>query len=175
MDPSDEMPMPAGRSELINMLRTTQQHHVTLSSMADQKANILIGVNSVVFALVVRSPATMSLPMLVLAAASLLGALLCMLAVVPTVGRTPPSLRAVEPNMLFFGAFADHGEPAFQAYMAGLAADEEAMRRAMVRDIYQIGLVLRNKKYRFLTLGYRVFMVGLAASFVAFGVQYLVR
>ena len=70
----------------IHLLRTMQQHHVSLSSMADQKANILIGVNSVIFALVMRESASMTLPMLVLAATSATAAILCMLAVVPAIG-----------------------------------------------------------------------------------------
>ncbi len=37
---------------IINMLRSTQQHHVMLSSMADQKASFLIGASVVTTSLV---------------------------------------------------------------------------------------------------------------------------
>ena len=33
------------------MLRTTQQHHVQLSSFADQKANIIIASNCIIFSI----------------------------------------------------------------------------------------------------------------------------
>jgi hypothetical protein len=167
--------LPPGRADVVNMLRTAQQHHVQLSSMADQKASILIGVNSVVFALVVRDPSVMSLPMLVLAGVSSLAALLCMLAVVPMFGGRRVAHTQLEPNFLFFGVFTDWSEEEFQQRMHDMMADDEAMRRAMIRDMYQLGLVLRHKKYRFLGYGYRVFMVGLAASFLAFVAQYVLR
>jgi hypothetical protein len=166
--------VPPSRADIINMLRTAQQHHVQLSSMADQKASILIGVNSVVFALVVREPAAMSLPMLVLAGVSSLAALLCMLAVVPMFGGKRVSRTPLNPNLLFFGVFTNWSEAEFQQRMHDMMADDDAMRRAMIRDMYQLGMVLRHKKYRYLGYGYRVFMFGLAASFLAFVGHYLV-
>ncbi len=171
--PAVAPPIAPGRADVVNMLRTAQQHHVQLSSMADQKASILIGVNSVVFALVVREPSAMSLPMLVLAGASSLAALLCMLAVVPMFGGRKVSHTPLNPNLLFFGVFTNWSEDEFQHRMHDVMADDEAMRRAMIRDMYQLGLILRHKKYRFLGYGYRVFMVGLAASFITFVGHYL--
>ena len=41
----------------------------------------------------------------------------------------------------------------------------------MARDIYQNGMVLQRKKYRMLGYAYRIFLVGLVASFVAFVVD----
>ena len=54
----DDIPSPAGAFARIperntgdNLLRTAQQHHVALSSMADTKANIIITVSSIVLTL----------------------------------------------------------------------------------------------------------------------------
>ena len=168
-------PPAPGRQDIITLLRTAQQHHVALSSMADQKANILIGVNSVVFALVVRDPAAMSLPMLMLAGTTSLAALLCMLAVVPMIGGRRAAEAPPNPNLLFFGAFTDLSEAEYQTRMLAMIADDAAMRSAMIRDIYQLGQVLRRKKYRWLGLGYRVFMIGLVASFAALAAQSLLN
>jgi hypothetical protein len=152
----------------IHLLRTMQGHHVALSSMADQKANILIGVNSVIFALVVKEGAAMTLPMLVLAASSSLAAILCMFAVVPAFGarksRTPPP----PPNYLFFGAFTELTEQQFVDKLDYINCDDARIRRAMARDVYQLGAVLKHKKYRYLALAYRVFIIGLALTFVTF-------
>ena len=38
----------------------------------------------------------------------------------------------------------------------------------MLRDIYQMGLVLERKKYRFLGWAYRVFLSGLTLTFIAY-------
>jgi len=161
---------------VIHFLRSVQNHHVVLSSMADQKANILIGVNSVIFALVVREAHVMTVPMLVLAAASSLAAVLCMLAVVPAIGarrRTPAQGPPPIPNLLFFGAFTQIPEAEFQEKMEVIMSTDANIRHAMTRDIYQLGTVLQTKKYRYLGWAYRVFMVGLILTFIAFAVQEL--
>jgi hypothetical protein len=158
----------------IHLLRTVQAHHVALSSMADQKANILIGVNSVIFALVVREGTAMTPPMLVLAAASGLAAILCMLAVVPVFGVRRPKGPPMPPNILFFGAFTNLSEAQFMHELDVINTDDVKIRRAMARDIYQLGQVLKNKKYKYLGWGYRVFIGGLLLTFAAFVVQQLV-
>ena len=160
----------------IHLLRTMQQHHVSLSLMADQKANILIGVNSVIFALVMRESASMTLPMLVLAATSATAAILCMLAVVPAIGwpkrRTgPPPPR----NLLFFGAFSQLSEAQFQQELQGVMKSDAAIREAMVRDVYQLGIVLRTSKYRYIGWAYRVFVIGMILTLIGYGTERLLN
>lgn len=164
-------PRPAGPApgnpNVIHFLRTVQTHHVALSTMADQKANILIGVNSVIFALVVRDGMALTLPMAILAGSSAVAALLCMLAVVPAFGARPAAASA-NPNLVFFGHFTGMSEAEFQAAMEATMTTDAGIRAAMTRDIYQLGTVLRRKKYHYLGLAYRVFMAGLAATLVTY-------
>ena len=56
--------------------------------------------------------------------------------------------------------------------IAGLH-DEETLYRLMLRDVYQNGMVLQNKKYRYLGLAYRTFLIGLVATFATFAGQFL--
>ena len=161
--------------DTVHLLRTMQQHHVSLSQMADQKANILIGATTVVFALVVREghESGMSIPLLILAVMSFTAAALCVLAVIPSTGgksRRPPA----NPNYLFFGAFADLSEAEFEVEMYKILGDNGSIHRAMIRDVHQLGSVLKHKKYKFLAYGYRVFIAGLALTLAAFLVQTLV-
>ncbi len=157
----------------IHLLRTMQAHHVSLSAMADQKANILIGVNSVIFALVVREGAGMSLPMLVLAASSSTAAILCMMAVVPSFGIRKPKI-APPPNLLFFAAFTRMTEPEWLAALDHINASDQRIRHAMARDVYQLGQVLQSKKYKYLGWAYRVFIIGLGMTMLTFLVQQVV-
>ncbi|MFZ4109735.1 MAG: Pycsar system effector family protein [Polymorphobacter sp.] len=152
----------------IHLLRTMQAHHVTLSAMADQKANILIGVNSVIFALVVREGSAMTLPMLTLAASSSLAAVLCMLAVVPAFGAKKSKGPPQPPNILFFGAFTNLSEAEFVAELDVINCNDARIRQAMARDVYQLGQVLKQKKYRYLAMAYQVFIFGLILTFVVF-------
>jgi len=158
----------------IHLLRTMQAHHVALSSMADQKANILIGVNSVIFALVMREHADMTPPLLILAAASLTAAVLCMVAVMPAIGGASKRLMPARPNILFFGAFTAFDEDEFHRRLDGILQTDAAIREAMIRDVHQLGMVLQHKKYRYLGWGYRVFVGGMIATLAAFAVEQLV-
>ena len=163
----------ASHANAIHLIRTMQQHHVTLSAMADQKASIIIGVNSVIFALVVKEAAH-NAALLVLAATSGLAAVLCMLAVLPALGNggvwagkapQPP------PNLLFFGGFTQMSEADWIDWLEHTNQDDLAIQRAMARDVYQLGQVLANKKYKYLGWGYRVFIFGLIATFAVFLIQ----
>ena len=44
----------------------------------------------------------------------------------------------------------------------------------MLHDLYQHGVILERKKYKLLGYAYRVFLLGLTASFIAFVGQYLI-
>lgn len=161
----------ASHPNAIHLIRTMQAHHVTLSAMADQKANIIIGVNSVIFALVVKE-AAQNLALLVLAASSGLAAVLCMLAVVPSIGGRGKG-PAPPPNLMFFAGFTQLSEAQWVDWLARTNSDDLAIQQAMARDIYQLGQVLANKKYKYLGWGYRVFIGGLIATFVVFLIQTL--
>lgn len=152
----------------IHLIRTMQAHHVTLSAMADQKANIIIGVNSVIFALVVKE-AAQNPALMVLAASSGLAAVLCMLAVVPKLGGGKGT--APPPNLLFFSGFTQMSEAEWIEWLQRTNADDHAIQAAMARDVYQLGQVLAQKKYKYLGWGYRVFIGGLIATFAVFLVQ----
>ena len=73
------------RNTADNLLRTAQQHHVALSSMADTKANIIITVSSIVLTLSLgrASDPELRVGVLILAGFTLVALLLAILAVLP--------------------------------------------------------------------------------------------
>lgn len=153
-------------AEAVHMIRTAQQHHAQLSIMADQKANMLIGATFVVFTLAIGQSrdGVFSLPLLVLAASAFLSAVLAAFAVMPSTAPKMPTGG----NWLFFGTFTQVGEAEFQEKVMATLGTPEDVFRAMLHDLYQLGCVLQNKKYRYLGLAYRTFLAGLAATFFAF-------
>jgi len=157
-------------AEAVQLLRTTQQHHVQLSLMADHKANMLIGATFVVFTLAIGQShaSTFSLPLLILAISAFSAAGLAALAVMPATKIRP----GANPNMLFFGAFSKVSEDEFKAkLLAENLGSQEQVYRTMLRDIYQMGVVLERKKYRYLALAYRVFLIGLSATFITYLIE----
>lgn len=154
-------------AEVIQLLRTAQQHHVQLSLMADHKANMLIGATFVVFTLAIGQShaSSFSLPLLILAVSAFCAAGLAALAVMPATKIRP----GANPNMLFFGAFSKLSEDEFKdRLLAENLGSQEKVYRTMMRDIYQMGVVLEKKKYRYLGFAYRVFLIGLSLTFVTY-------
>ena len=74
-------------------------------------------------------------------------------------------------NLLFFGTFSRMEEEAFIDEVTDRLRTEDSIYRTMARDVHQAGTVLQTKKYRMLTWAYRVFLLGLVASGIAFVIQ----
>ena len=157
---------PVAAANAIHLLRTTQQHHAQLSAMADQKASILIGATFVVFTIILREGLEQALSpaLLVLAVSAFISASLGVIAILPSIQPRPGQ----NPNYLFFGAFTHLSEEEFIATLKPKLEDFDELAIAMIHDIYQLGQVLQRKKYRYLSHAYRVFFVGLVATFLAF-------
>jgi hypothetical protein len=157
-----------------HLVRTTQQVHVQLSQMADQKASILMGATFVIFTITIGQSrgngGAAPLPLLLLGGFAFFSAVLAVLAILPA--TAPPATR--DPNLLFFGSFTQLGEAEYVDRVLDLLEADEAIYRAMLRDLYQNGTVLGRKKYRLLGAAYRVFLVGLTVSFVAFLIGYAI-
>lgn len=151
----------------VNVIRTAQAINVQLSAMADQKASILMGASFVIFTITIgQSHGHMPpLPLLILGAAAFGAAVCAVLAIVPAVGLGREKGRV---NLLFFGSFASLEEEDYVAQMVATLRDEEQSYRVMARDMHQNGRVLARKKYRMLGYAYRIFLVGMTASLVAF-------
>lgn len=155
-----------GRSSVDYMLRTTQQHHVQLSFMADQKANILIAFSSVVFTVSITQIAgdriLWAFP--VLAVFSGIALIFAIQSVFPRYRRSEHKKVGIALNPLFFGHFTEISFDEYKSHMAGVMSDDAAVYEAILLDIYQIGQVLKNKKYRYLKMSYQIFWVGLVAA-----------
>jgi hypothetical protein len=152
----------------VHLLRTTQQIQYQLSQMADQKASMLLGITFVIFTISVGQ-AKFGQPqpaLVILGAAAFCAAFLTILAVLPSVkpGPKPDSIR----NILFFGSFTQLPEDEYVARLLDIVGDTQTVYEAFAHDIYQNGTVLAVKKYKLIGYAYRVMLVGLSLSFLAF-------
>lgn len=172
-------PSPSGfPPNAVHLVRTNQQLTMQLSQMADQKASILMGATFVVFTLAVGQvrvgAGSFALPLTILATFSFLSALLAVSAVLPRVGQSPPVVfkdGKDHSNILFFGRFAQMEEDEFIAAAKARMRTEEDLYETILRDTYQNGVVLARRKYRYLAYAYRLFVVGLTATFLAFAYE----
>lgn len=164
-----------GRNTADYLLRTTQQHHVQVSAMADTKANIIITVSSIVLTLALGSLADGSMPlhlwaMVALTFFTLVALLLAVLAVLPK--YVPVKLAPDEPlpdyfNLLFFGHFAHLSQERYLEEMHEVLANDEKIYDTLCKDIYGIGSYLHHRKYRYLRLSYLFFLVGFVLAAIA--------
>lgn len=166
---------PAYTQNAYHMVRTAVQANLTLSQMADQKASILMGATFVVFTLSVGQASKGPVPhaLLVLGGAALVSALFTICALMPSVAA-PEGDVADADNLLFFGVYAKLSEEEFTARILPLLTSDEAIWRAMLRDMHQNGLVLARKKYRLLGYAYRSFLVGLLLTVGVFVAERLI-
>lgn len=155
----------------VHLLRTAQINTLTLSQMADQKASILIGATFVVFSLAVTRllGSELSWSTLCLAATAFLSSLSAVLAVLPAIGKPPTDPNAFNP--LFFGHFTHVPADEWSDDLLETLENDEELFRIMLKDIHQNGQVLQRRKYRFLTLAYRIFLGGLALTMTIYAVE----
>ena len=158
-------PSPVRTNQAVEFLRVVQQHHIQLSSMADFKANVLLGASFLIFGASSREirDGQAGVPVIALMLTAFVTATLVVLAMLPATSRA----RNPTPNLLFFGVFTQMPEQQFQAEMRSLLHDEDKLFDAMIRDIYQLGWVLQTKKYKHLGQAYQVFFCGLMISGLA--------
>jgi hypothetical protein len=166
-----------GRGSIDYMLRTTQQHHVQLSTMADQKANILVGVAFLVFTLSLnyfKRGGQFPISLGVLCFFALMAAFFAILAVMPSIRkqRQKPDPDSPAFNLLFFSFFTQLTLEEYWQQMEKVLESDAKVYQTILKDIYQLGSVLYRKKYRYLGYSYRIFIIGLIATFVVAIVEY---
>ncbi|WP_120076528.1 Pycsar system effector family protein [Aurantiacibacter odishensis] len=157
----------------VQMLRTVQSNTLALSQMADQKASILMGATFVVFSIAIGRALEGEMPwsLTVLAVFAFLSSLSAAWAVMPSILR-PPQVPNGQQNPLFFGHFTYRDEKEWADEFLGQMQDEETMFRMMLRDLYQNGLVLQRRKYRYLTYAYRLFIAGMVLTLAVAAIEY---
>lgn len=158
----------------VHLMRTAQLNGVTHARMADQKASILLGATFLVFSLSITRALTGDMPVAlsVLAGFSFASSLGAVMAVLPAVDRPKPA-ETKRGNLLFFGHFAWRDEEEWTDELLAALETDESVFRTMAHDLYQNGQVLLAKKFRYLSLAYRVFIAGLVVTLLVFAVEML--
>ncbi|MEO5891179.1 MAG: Pycsar system effector family protein [Ferruginibacter sp.] len=162
------------------MFRVASTNHQRLSDMSDNKAHIMISVNSIIISviigLVVRKLDATSLniviPTLVLLTGSVIAIVFSVLATRPKIPDGSFTRAQVDDktvNLLFFGNFykMDFGD--YYEGMQKVMADRDFLYGSLIRDIYSQGKVL-GRKYKLLRISYTIFMFTLILSIIAFAI-----
>ena len=145
------------------MFRVALRNHITLSDIADTKANILLSVNAIIISLVLSNlvskldnPSNDYLiwPTFIFALFTVVSIVLSVIATRPNVtsGKfTKEDVANKKVNLLFFGNFHKMKLDEFEWAMQEMMQDKEYLYGSLTKDLYFLGLVL-NRKYKILRL-----------------------
>jgi hypothetical protein len=159
------------------MFRTTSHNHILLSEMADNKANILITINSIILSIVVsvlirkleENPKLM-IPTILLVLVCLTTTVFAILSTRPTVNTgtfTREDIHSKRTNLLFFGNFFGMRLEDYDWGMREMMKDSDYLYGSLIKDVYYLGKVL-GRKYKYLRLAYNIFMFGFVLSILSF-------
>lgn len=181
-DPKSENKKDKDKSDrsVDTLFRVTLNNHTRLSDIADSKANILLSVNAVIISvclsvLVPKLDAPKNshliLPSFILLLSSVLTIVFAILSTKPNVTKTTFTAQDIvnrKVNLLFFGNFNQMLFDDYQDAMRDLIKDRDYIYDSMVKDLYFLGKVL-DRKYKLLSITYKIFMAGIIISVLSFG------
>lgn len=165
------------------MFRVTLRNHITLSNIADTKANILLSVNAIIISLALSNlipkldnPSNnyLIIPTMIFVVFSLVSMALSVLATRPNVtsGKfTKDDVANKKVNLLFFGNFHKMKLQDFEWAIGEVMKDKDYLYSSMTKDLYFLGLVL-HKKYKILRITYTIFLIGIVISVLSFGISF---
>ncbi len=159
--------------------RSNFRNHINLSAIADNKANIMISVNTILISVLItvlsyrnitETKPMVMLPVVMFLVTGLVSLIFAVLSARPkitSINNKPLPPNEIRKNIVFFGNFVRLDLEAFEKAMDDVFNDSELLYGNMTRDLYHLGKVL-DKKYRFLTISYNVFMLGFIATVLTF-------
>lgn len=173
----------SGSSTARMAFKTALRNHIDLTSIADNKSNIMLSINAIII--------TITMPLLadniddnsyyLLAPSSIL-LTTCVLSIIFATLATRPikttgvtdleKLKTKQSNLFFFGNFY---KMSFQDYKRGIEeviGEQEILEDSIIMDLYGLGKAL-GSKFNQLRICYNIFMVGMTLTVIAFAVAFI--
>lgn len=166
------------------MFRVALRNHITLSDIADTKANILLSVNAIIISISFSTlipkldnpnNSFLIIPAVIFMLFTVASMILSIMATRPNVTQgkfTKEDVANKKVNLLFFGNFHQMKLEDFEWGISEMMEDRDYLYGSLTKDLYFLGLVL-NRKYGLLRTTYTVFMIGIIVSVVAFGLAFV--
>ena len=167
------------------MYRTAFRNHINLSRIADDKANMMISINTIILSILIAisgaglsffeelffsSPEFLA-PIIILLLSSLTAVIFAVFSARPKVTeyriKKRKLLESKEASLLYFGNFLKIEKSDFIRYLSEMKMDQDSLYDDLARDLYDLGQVL-HRKYLLLTISYNTFIGGLALAVLTF-------
>lgn len=163
------------------IFRTTYQNQSTLIQVADNKANIIISISTMIISSIIAITgygavagklntydSTVIVPIFIIL-------LSCLTSVIFAIQAARPKLikarkiggQKQKSSLLFFGVISTYSQQDYIEEMKKLLQSGNDLYEHMTIDVYNQGLILK-RKYNLLAYAYRVFMFGFIFSVLVF-------
>ncbi len=159
------------------LFRSAYRVQMELTSLADNKANMMISINGIIISIIIASVAPkldanpwLLIPSTVFLLGTLISIVYAIMAARPRVSSVPITLEDLENsqgNILFFGDFANLSKDDFTDGMLDLLVERDVIYETMIHQLYGLGAVLK-KKFALLKIAYNAFMAALILGVLSF-------
>jgi len=161
------------------MFRISASKNVRISEMADNKANIMISVNSIIISVILglmvrnlQENSNLIIPTIMLLTVNVATIIYAVLATRPKITDgvfTAEQVQNKSVNLLFFGSFYNMNFKEYDEALNTMMNDSEFLYGSLSRDMFWQGKVL-GRKYRLLRTSYSIFLYGIVAAVLAFAI-----
>ncbi len=166
--------------EVQTFFRTSFDYHTKLVDISDNKARIMISVNSILVSVLIslltynyQRVASSINPMVIVPILIFLIAAVGSLifAILSSRPNLPRGVAHANEQLFSFMDFIKLGKDEYQRQMDLMLRDGSSIFASMTAALYFLGEIL-DRKYKYLTISYNIFMVGFVVTVVMFLVTY---
>lgn len=158
----------------VSVMQNTKAYHMHLTVLSDQKANIVIAASSIIISVslsqIGRFDGILSYALMTLTVFTTVALLFAILSVAPAFNKSQNkmTLNSKEFNPFFFGHYTDVGFDEYKAHMIDILKNQDEMYDNMILDLYQMGTVLKDQKFKYLSWSYKIFFLGISIGLIMF-------
>jgi len=183
LDIPDQIAPGRGKETLFRVTFRNQINHIAI---ADNKANMIININSIIISLIIAvlgsgvtlgggisfiNQPSLVIPLTFLMLTCLVSAIFSILAARPKILRAKSQVDG-KSSILFFGNIAQHDMEEYLDTMNELLGSREGIYETMTIEVFNQGKILA-RKYFLLRISYTLFMIGLTGGVLSFLFFYL--
>lgn len=165
--------------EAINIIRTNYRNNMDLTAIADNKAHIMLTVNSLMITILVPLVVAnldilkdmgFHIPITILFCTSIIAIILATLATRPNLPSEKNDInqpsKGGNTSPFFFGNFYKMPEEKYLEVLRKSTRNSEEINRYIMLDLFHVGKVL-GKKYKLIKYCYNSFLIGIILTCIA--------
>ncbi len=164
------------------MFKTALRNHIDLTSIADNKANIMLSINALIITISlpllassIADDARMVFPTSILLTTCVASIIYATLATRPIKTKGLTSINNIESgptNLFFYGNFFRMNFGDYKKGVKLIIEDDRKLDDSIMSDLFYLGKALGNK-FNKLRMCYLIFMIGTTLTVLAFGLLFI--